>query len=126
MRNDLGQQLKELIPRMRRFACGLAGSIDHGDGDRLVAVGLGAIEIVDAIVETSLGGGREAGAVRGGADTDAHVGIVGAKVVVAHLEGNRQIRSGPISLVSNHAFAVPLYPGFRRPVGLATCAPARV
>ncbi len=31
MRNDLGEQLKELIPRMRRFACGLAGSIDSGD-----------------------------------------------------------------------------------------------
>lgn len=31
MRNDLGEQLRELIPRMRRFACGLAGSIDSGD-----------------------------------------------------------------------------------------------
>lgn len=31
MRNDLGEQLKKLIPRMRRFACGLAGSTDNGD-----------------------------------------------------------------------------------------------
>jgi RNA polymerase sigma-70 factor (ECF subfamily) len=31
VRNDLGEQLKELIPRLRRFACGLAGSIDKGD-----------------------------------------------------------------------------------------------
>lgn len=34
VRNDLGEQLRELIPRMRRFACGLAGSTD--DGDELV------------------------------------------------------------------------------------------
>jgi RNA polymerase sigma-70 factor (ECF subfamily) len=31
VRNDLGEKLKELIPRMRRFACGLTGSIDSGD-----------------------------------------------------------------------------------------------
>lgn len=31
MQNDLGKQLNELIPRMRRFACGLAGSVDRGD-----------------------------------------------------------------------------------------------
>ena len=31
MRADLIEQLTELIPRMRRFACGLSGSLDSGD-----------------------------------------------------------------------------------------------
>lgn len=31
MRDDLSEQLKELIPRLRRFACGLGGSVDRGD-----------------------------------------------------------------------------------------------
>lgn len=31
MRADLTEQLTELIPRMRRFACGLSGSLDAGD-----------------------------------------------------------------------------------------------
>jgi len=31
VRDDLSEQLKELIPRLRRFACGLGGSMDRGD-----------------------------------------------------------------------------------------------
>lgn len=31
MQDDLNEQLKELIPRLRRFACGLVGSLDRGD-----------------------------------------------------------------------------------------------
>lgn len=31
VQSDLTEQLTELIPRLRRFASGLAGSVDHGD-----------------------------------------------------------------------------------------------
>lgn len=31
MRTDLSEQLSELLPRLRRFACGVAGSTDAGD-----------------------------------------------------------------------------------------------
>jgi RNA polymerase sigma-70 factor, ECF subfamily len=31
VRADLTEQLTELLPRMRRFACGLSGSLDRGD-----------------------------------------------------------------------------------------------
>lgn len=47
VRVDLSEQLVELLPRLRRFACGLSGSLDRGD------------ELVQAACERLLRGHKE-------------------------------------------------------------------